>query len=380
VNDMTRSRGLFSRRDFGRILLASAPAAGLIGRGDFAFGLQSKPNSTWGGVPFGIFAPYRFGPDATDLEGALQALVKFGVSNTELSAAVVERYLGAPQANAGGNAGRAAAASTAPARGNAATVAPAGGPAPGAIPCVNGVPQPAAPGARGGGGGRGAQQTPEQQAAAAAQAEAMLKWRTSAPASKFAEVRKKFNDAGVSIYAFRYTLNLTQPDAEYDYVFNAAKALGASQITMELPADLAVSQRIGAAAATHGMNVGYHLHTAASMTAWDAAMAQSPRNGIQLDIGHYVAGIGGDPVPFIEKHHARIYSMHLKDRKKVCHDGSENMPWGQGDTPIRAVLQTLKKNHWAIPAGIEFEYNVPAGSTWEAEIAKCVQFGRDALA
>ena len=72
--------------------------------------------------------------------------------------------------------------------------------------------------------------------------------------------------------------------------------------------------------------------------------------------------------------------MHLKDRKKVCHDGSENMPWGQGDTPLREVLQTLKKNRWAIPAGVEFEYNVPAGSTWDAEIAKCVQYARDALA
>src|SRR5204862_2337199 len=101
---------------------------------------------------------------------------------------------------------------------------------------------------------------PDQQATAAAQAETMLKWRTSVPVSKFAEVRKKFDDAGVSIYALRYTLNLTQPDAEYDYVFKAAKALGASQITMELPADLAVSKRFGDAAATHGVNVGYHLH------------------------------------------------------------------------------------------------------------------------
>jgi sugar phosphate isomerase/epimerase len=348
----------------------------LIGRGDIAFGLQSKPNSTWGGVPFGIFAPYRFGPEASDLEGVLRALVKFGVSNTELSAAVVERYVGAPQTNAGG---RAAAPPPAPATSSTATPPPAGGPAPGAIPCSNGVPEPAT-GRPGGGGRRGGQQTPEQQAAAAAQAEAMLKWRTSVPMSKFADVRKKFDDAGVSIYAFRYTLNLTQPDAEYDYVFKAAKALGASQITMELPADLAVSKRIGDAAATHKVNVGYHLHTTASMTAWDAAMAQSPRNGIQLDVGHYVAGIGGNPVPFIEKHHARIFSMHLKDRKKVCHDGSENMPWGQGDTPLREILQTLKKNHWAIPAGVEFEYNVPAGSTWDAEIAKCVQYAREALA
>lgn len=36
------------------------------------------PNSTWGGVPFGIFAPYRFGPEASDLEDALRALVPAG--------------------------------------------------------------------------------------------------------------------------------------------------------------------------------------------------------------------------------------------------------------------------------------------------------------
>ena len=387
MSDETHRVQLYSRRDFGKLALAAVPAAGVFGPAA-ALAFQAKPNSTWGGVPFGIFAPYRFGPEASDLEGALNALVKFGVSNTELSAAVVERYVGAPQpaaqpARAGGaGAGAAAAAAPVPpAAAPAARGAGAAAPAPGAIPCTNGVPTPGvARGGGGGGGGRGGNtQTPEQQAAAAAQAEAMLKWRTSVPMSKFAEVRKKFNDAGVSIYAFRYTLNLTQPDAEYDYVFNAAKALGASQITMELPGDLAVSKRIGEAAARHGVNVGYHLHTTATMTAWDAAMAQSPRNGLQLDIGHYVAGTGLSPVPLIEKHHARIFSMHLKDRKKVCHDNSENMPWGQGDTPIKDVLQTLKKNRWAIPVGIEFEYTIPAGSTWDAEIAKCVQYAKDAL-
>ncbi len=353
--------GGYSRRDLGRVALAAVPAAGLISLPEFLFGFQAKPNSTWGGVPFGIFAPYRFGPEASTLEGALNALVKLGVSNTELTAAVVERYLGAPQPAAG--AGRAGGQG---ASGRGGGNAAAESPAPGAIACVNGVPGPI-PALGGGGGGT---KTPED----------VLAWRTSVPMSKFADVRKKFKDAGVSIYAFRTTLTLVQSDAEYDYWFNAAKAVGASQITMELPGDPAQSKRIGEAAAQHGVNIGYHLHTAASMTAWDGAMAQSPRNGIQLDIGHYMAGLGGSPIPFIEKHHARIFSMHLKDRKKVCHDRSENMPWGQGDTPIRDVLQTLKKNKWAIPSGVEFEYNVPAGSTWDAELAKCVKYAKDALA
>jgi sugar phosphate isomerase/epimerase len=357
------------------LALSAVPAAGLLAtpRALFGMGLRAKPNSVWGGVPFGIFTPYRFGPEATDFEPALQALVKFGVSQCELSNAIVEKYVGAPQAppnpaRAGG-AGAAALAGRGAGRGAATT-----SPAPGAIPCVGGVPAGPPP-TMGGGGGGGRAQTPEQ----LAQAAALRTWRTSVPMSKFVAARQKYADAGVTIYAYRFTLTLDQPDAEYDYAFNAAKALGATQITMEKPDDPALSKRIGEAAARHRVNVGYHMHTAASMTAWDDVMAQSPRNGLQLDIGHYVAGTGLSPVPLIEKHHDRIFSMHLKDRKKVCHDGSENMPWGEGDTPIKDVLQCLKKNKWAIPVGIEFEYNVPAGSTWDAEIAKCVQYGKAAL-
>jgi sugar phosphate isomerase/epimerase len=364
-------RNEYSRRDFARLALAALPGAAVLGSSRFVLGYQPKPNSLWGGVPFGVFAPYRFGPEASDLEGALKALVRLGVSYTELSNAVVERYLGAPApAGRGGGAG-------APAQAPAATPnAAAQQPAPMALQCDGGVPVRAS--APTGGGGRG-NQTPEQQAAARAQAQAIATWRATAPMSKFADVRSMFSNAGVNIYAYRITLTKDMPDSEYDYAFNAAKALGASQITMEHPHDVALAKRIGDSAQTHGVNVGYHLHTTASMTAWDDVMEVSPRNGIQLDIGHYVAGTGESPVPFIEKHHARIYSMHLKDRKKVCHDRSENMPWGQGDTPIKDVLQCLKKNKWAIPVGIEFEYLVPAGSTWEAEIEKCVQYGKNAL-
>ena len=115
------------------------------------------------------------------------------------------------------------------------------------------------------------------------------------------------------------------------------------------------------------------------MTAWDTALELSPGNAINLDCGHYFAGTGESPIPLILRRHDRIASMHLKDRKKLCHDRSENMPWGQGDTPIKDVLQCLKKNRWAIPVGIEFEYLVPDGSTWDAEIAKCVKYGKEAL-
>ncbi|QTE39892.1 sugar phosphate isomerase/epimerase [Mucilaginibacter gossypii] len=205
----------------------------------------------------------------------------------------------------------------------------------------------------------------------------MAEWRVSAPMDKFKEIRKMYHDAGVNIYAWKpNALGTKNSDAEIDYAFNAGKALGVNHVTVELP-DEVQTKRLGDIAAKHKMMVGYHAHTQATPTLWDAALAQSKHNGINLDIGHYVAGTSSSPVPFIEKYHDRITSMHIKDRK--FHDGP-NQPWGQGDTPIKEVLQLLKNNHYKFPATIELEYKIPEGSDAVKEVKICRQFAADALA
>ena len=78
----------------------------------------------------------------------------------------------------------------------------------------------------------------------------------------------------------------------------------------------------------------------------------------------------------LEKYHARITNLHLKDRTA---DGG-NVPWGQGQTPIKEVLQLMKKEKWTFPAEIELEYKIPEGSDAVKEVAKCVQYCREALA
>ena len=78
----------------------------------------------------------------------------------------------------------------------------------------------------------------------------------------------------------------------------------------------------------------------------------------------------------IEKYHDRIVSLHLKDRTA---DGA-NLPWGQGQTPIKEVLQLMRKEKWTFPAEIELEYKIPDGSNAVAEVAKCVEYCRQALA
>jgi sugar phosphate isomerase/epimerase len=93
-------------------------------------------------------------------------------------------------------------------------------------------------------------------------------------------------------------------------------------------------------------------------------------------------------VPVIETYHDRIASLHLKDRKGPASasenrgpgGGGPNMPWGKGETPLVEILQLMKKNKYKFPASIEYEYDSPEGSDVLAEIKKCVQFCKNALA
>jgi sugar phosphate isomerase/epimerase len=205
----------------------------------------------------------------------------------------------------------------------------------------------------------------------------MADWRMNAPMDKFIELRKMFNDAGVKIYAWKpNALDEKNTDAEINYAFNAGKALGCNHVTVELPEDAEQTRRLGEKATEHQMYVGYHAHTQATPDLWDTALGQSDYNAINLDIGHYVAGTSSSPIDFILKNHDRIVSMHLKDRK--FHNGT-NMPWGEGDTPIKDVLALMKKKKYKFPATIEMEYKVPEGSDAVKEVKKCRQFALNAL-
>lgn len=203
-------------------------------------------------------------------------------------------------------------------------------------------------------------------------------WRANCPMDKFIELRKMYNDAGVKIYAWKpNALNKRNTDAEIEYAFKAGKALGCTHVTVELPTDDAQTQRLGDLAAKHNIYVGYHAHTQATPTLWDTALSQSKYNAINLDIGHYTAGTSSSPIDFILKNHERIVSMHLKDRK---FNNGPNMPWGEGDTPIKEVLVLMRKNKYKFPATIEQEYKIPDGSDAVKEVIKCREYAKAALA
>ncbi|GAA4800569.1 hypothetical protein GCM10023231_31680 [Olivibacter ginsenosidimutans] len=216
------------------------------------------------------------------------------------------------------------------------------------------------------------------QAAMAEYAQKLAEWRAQVPMAKFEQLRKLYNKAGVSIYGYKpNALGANNSDAEVDYAFRAAKALGANQANVEFPKDPAQTKRLGAIAARHKIHVGYHGHTQQTFDMWDGALAQSPYNAINFDMGHYVAA-GFEPISFLQAKHDRIVSMHTKDRKTKEHGGA-NLPWGEGDTPIVQVLQMMAKEKYKFPATVELEYAIPAGSDAVKEVAKCVEYARKAL-
>src|SRR5262245_7368518 len=49
-----------------------------------------------------------------------------------------------------------------------------------------------------------------------------------------------------------------------------------------------------------------------------------------------------------------------------------NLPWGTGDTPLKEILQLMKKERDSFPASIELEYEVSQGSNAVKEVAKCL--------
>ena len=208
--------------------------------------------------------------------------------------------------------------------------------------------------------------------------EALRKWRLSVPMTEFQAVRKKFDDAGIRLSAYCYNMNDSFSDEEIDRGFEMTKALGLDLMTAS--ATVTSAKRIAPFADKHKIRVAMHGHDNiddpnqfAKPEAFEQACAMSKYFLINLDVGHFVAA-GYDPVDYIRKNHARIPILHIKDRKK---NRGPNMPFGQGDTPIKEVLQLVQKNRWRIPCNIEYEYK---GTDAAAEVKKCLQYMKDALA
>lgn len=210
--------------------------------------------------------------------------------------------------------------------------------------------------------------------------EGLRKWRDNPPYPAIKSAARKITDAGITIYALNYSFREDFSDLQIENGFKIAKALGTNRITAS--SNVSTSKRIDKYAQQYKVWVGFHNHD--SMEAnefstpddWQKALqGRSKYMAMNLDIGHFTAA-NLDPVAFMEQHHNKILTLHIKDRKK---NHGDNMPFGQGDTNIKGVLQLLKAKKYPIPANIEYEYGKDGMDT-VTEVGKCFAYIKEALA
>ena len=317
---------MYTRRDIGRIAVASLPMARAFG----------AINSNINGVQIGAIT-YSFNRIASDPEAIIKAMVEIGLGEAELMSNHAESLAGAP--NAGG------------------------------------------PGAASGAGQGRVPMTPERRAEMQTRQEELQKWRAGVTPDTWAGVRQKFDNAGIDVALLCYNMNDRMKDEDIEYGFQMAKSLGVKGITTSTT--LTMAKRIAPIADEHKLLVGYHGHDktndpnqTATLESYATLMAYGKYNGVNLDIGHFTAA-GYDAVAFIKEHHAKITNLHIKDRKK---DHGPNTPWGQGDTPLKDVLLLLKREKYGFPANIELEYAIPQDSTVVDEMKKCLAYVKACLA
>ena len=359
MKDQNKTIGQVSRRKFlGTAATAAAavsilPLSSSCTNSSSSGAVSSKLNSKFSGVQIGVIT-YSFRDQEGGIDNVLKYCIDSGCSSIELMSTGIEEYLGAP----------------------APPPRPPRQPRP---PQTETTTSAGAPPARPAGGFQRAPLTPEQQAAQEKYNEDIKAWRLSAPMTKFEELRKKFNDAGVDIHIVKFSPSRWS-DEEIDYAFEAAKALGAWGISEEVGEDAV--NKLGPIAEKHGMYAIFHQHAqfATEGFSYDPFLAVSPAVMMNFDAGHFFGSTGIHPNTIIEKYHDRIFSIHLKDKTGPdTTPPNTNQVWGQGEMPIADVLNLLKEKKYPIYVDIELEYPVPEWSNSVKEVKTCVNFARQIL-
>jgi sugar phosphate isomerase/epimerase len=207
---------------------------------------------------------------------------------------------------------------------------------------------------------------------------ARVKWRLSVPLDYFQGIRRKFESAGIDIYGFGATPGPSEDEA--NRVFEIARALGAKFLT--LGGTLTLARRLAPIAEMHEMMVGVQGHPNMSSTDsgqiskpedFEEVLSLSKKFALSLDIGDATVG-GYDALQFVQDHHDRIHSVFLKDRRK----DRVSVPWGQGDTPVKEILQLIRDRKYPVRCYIDCDYKTD-GSRAD-EVKRCFEYAKAALA
>lgn len=210
------------------------------------------------------------------------------------------------------------------------------------------------------------------------QEEPETKWDHNASPETIAKVKAKLAEHGVIAVAYG-VVRLSTEEAECRQVFDFAKTMGIRVINTESVDALDTFEPL---VKEYDIKVGFHNHPKKendpSYKIWDPNYVlevikdRDPRIGACADTGHWMRS-GLNPVEVLKLLDGRIVSSHLKDLngfERKAHD----MPYGQGEANMQAILAEFKRQGFDGPMSVEYEYN------WEnslPEVTECINFVRD---
>jgi sugar phosphate isomerase/epimerase len=207
----------------------------------------------------------------------------------------------------------------------------------------------------------------------------LRQWRLTEGLDRYKAVRKLFDEARLPVWGLIWGVRDDFTDEEIERGFQFAQVLGARVMTGS--STVSVAPRVARFAEKYRMPFGFHNHSRtehpneiATPESFEKVLAVSPRLGINFDVGHFFAA-GYDPVDWMRKNHARITNIDLCDRK--AKQGPQ-LPWGEGETPLREVLLLMKRERYPFPATIQYEY--PGKSDSLTEVKRCFEFCKQVLA
>ncbi len=229
---------------------------------------------------------------------------------------------------------------------------------------------------RGAGRGR-APLTPEQTAAI----EELHQWHLTVPLDYYVALRKKFTGAGLEIDTYEPSLGAATSDEDINRAFEVTKTLGAQYL-----ADVftkSVAKRVAPFADKHNIKVALQgrpfMSTDPDVMSkpadFEEVMGYSKNFGSSIDIGDATGG-GWDTLKFIQDTHERVFSLNIKDRTKA----GMSVPWGEGDSHVKETFQLIRDKNYPIRCFIDCDYATAEGTTRVADIKRCAEFARAALA
>jgi sugar phosphate isomerase/epimerase len=189
-------------------------------------------------------------------------------------------------------------------------------------------------------------------------------------------IRKRFNDAGIEIYGLSGFHGSTEE--ELGRTFEVAEVLGARLITLTvtLPAARRIVPLVEKSKFLVGIQGNPNMNPSnpdaiAKPENYEEAVSLSKSYGMSFDIGDATGG-GYDALQFVEAHHARMNLIYLKDRRK----DRLSVPWGEGDTPVAAILRLIRDRNYPIRCYIDCDYQT---TNRPADVKRSFEYAKNAL-